>query len=85
MRLDEQRAALGIEAGREVVDHDLQRVLLDAARVGVVGGQRVPVGNEEEAVVLVLQAHPIAQRADIIAQVQLSGRSHAAQDAAFFG
>src|ERR1035437_785282 len=85
VRLDEQRAALGIEAGREVVDHDLKRVLLDAARVGVVGGESVPIGNEEKAVILVLQAYPVAQRADIIAEVQLSGRSHAAEYAALFG
>ena len=85
MRLDEQRAALRIEPRREIVKYDLQRVLLDAARVGVIGGQCVPISNEEKAVVLVLQAHPVAQRADIIAEVYLAGGSHAAQDAAFLG
>ncbi len=57
---------------------------LTLLRVGVVGGQRVPIGDKEKAVILVLQAHPIAQCPDVIAEVQLSGGSHAAQDAAFF-
>ena len=56
VRLDEQRAALGIEPGGEPVEHHLEGILLHAARVGVVGGQRVPVGDEEEALVVVLQA-----------------------------
>src|SRR5208337_133453 len=85
MRLDEQRAALGIEPRREIVKYDLKRVLLDAAGVGVVGSQRMPISNEEKTIVLVLQAHPVAQRPNIIAEVQLSGGSHAAQDAAFPG
>ena len=83
VRLDEQRAALGIEARRQVVEDDFQRVLLDAAGVGVVGGQRVPVGDEEEALVVILQAHPIAQRPHVVAEVQFAGGSHAAQNAAF--
>ncbi len=78
-----KRAALGIEAGGEVVEDHLKRVLLHHARVGVVGGQRVPVGDEEEAVVLVLQVDPVAQGADVVAEVQLAGGSHAAQHAAF--
>src|SRR3974390_10992 len=83
MRLDEQRAAFWIEPGRKVVDHDLERTLLEAGGVGVVGGQRMPVCNEEEAIVLVLQVHPVAQRPDVVAEVQLAGGAHAAQDAAF--
>ena len=48
--------------------------------VGVVAGQRVPVGDEVEAVVLVLQRHPVAEGADEVAEVQPSGRPHARDD-----
>ena len=70
MRLDEQCAAPGIEPGGQVVDDDLKRVLLDATRVGIIGGQRVPVRDEEEALVVVLQTNPVAQRPDIVAEMQ---------------
>ena len=53
--------------------------------VGVVGGQRVPVGDEEEAIVLVLQLDPVIQRAHEVSQVQLAGGAHAAQDPRFLG
>ena len=49
--------------------------------VGVVARQRVPVGDEVEAVVLLLQRHPVAERADQVAEVQLAGRPHAGHDA----
>ena len=55
--------------------------------VGVVGGQRVVVRDEVEALILraavlqhlVLQLHPVLQRAHVVAQVQPPGRTHAAQ------
>src|SRR6516162_6169580 len=84
VRLDEQCATLRVEPGRKIVDDDFERVLLNAGRVGVIGGQRVPIGDEEETVITILQADPIAQRADVVAEVQFSGGSHAAQNAAFF-
>ena len=49
--------------------------------VGVVGGQRVPVGNEKETVVLILHTNPVLERADIVAEMELAGRAHSAQDA----
>ena len=52
-------------------------------RVGVVAGQRVPVGDEIEAVVLLLQRHPVAERADEVAEMQAAGRPHAGDDARF--
>ena len=40
------------------------------------GGKRMPVGNEKEALVLVLQFHPVFQHTMIMSQVQTSGRTH---------
>src|SRR5215471_19263564 len=84
VRLDKQHAALGIEPGGKVVDDDLERTLFDIAGVGVVGGERVPVGDEVEAVIVVLEIDPVAQSSNVVAEVQFSGRTHAAKNAAFF-
>ena len=51
----------------------------------VVRRQRVPVGDEEEALVVVLQADPVLQRAVVVAEVHRAGRAHAGEDAAARG
>ena len=45
----------------------------------------MPVGDEVEAVVLVLQRRPVVQRAHEMAEVELAGRPHARDDARFHG
>ena len=82
--LDEEHALLRVEAGGEEVRRHFERVLLHLRRVGVVGGERVVVGDEEVALVLVLHADPVMQRAHVVAEVQLAGRAHAAEHALFF-
>src|SRR5262245_65998763 len=47
----------------------------------VAGGEHVPVGDEEEALVLILQLDPVTQRAMPVAEVQRAGRTHAGKDA----
>src|SRR4051812_44680807 len=61
VRLDEECRLLGIESGGEPVERDLQRIFFHAGGVGVVGGERVPVGDEKKAIVLagILQIHPV--------------------------
>ena len=39
------------------------------------------VDHAVDAVVVVLQAHPVAQGADEVADVELSGRAHPGEDA----
>src|SRR5262249_49898481 len=75
-----QDAFLRIEAGGEIVRDNLNRVLCDSTGVGVVAGQGVPVGDEVEAIVggIVLQPDPVLQCAEVMADVQLAGRPHAA-------
>ena len=53
----------------------------DAAGVGVVGGERVDVGDEEVAVVVLLQVHPVFEGAHVVAEVESAGGPHAAEDA----
>ena len=43
--------------------------------------QGVVVGDEVEAVALVLQVDVLLDRAEVVAEVQLAGRLHAAEDA----
>ena len=75
----------GIEARRDPVGDHRVGVLDDLARVGVLARQRVPVGDEVEALVLVLERHPVVQRADEVAEMQLAGRPHAGDNACFHG
>ena len=76
-RLHEDRAPLGVDAGADPVGDVVDRVGDELRGVGVVAGQRVPVGDEVEAVVVALQRHPVLERADQVPEVQLPGRAHA--------
>ena len=77
--LAEDDGAAGVEAGGEEVECDLEDVLLHAAGVGVVGGEGVQVGDEEVAVVVVLEADPVVQRTHVVAEVKAAGGSHAGE------
>ena len=85
-RLLKKYAFLGIQPRRQIINHDLQRVFRDRGRVRVIAGQRVPIGDEVEAVVGgpffisgVLQAHPILQCSEIMPDVQPPRRPHPAE------
>ena len=82
-RLDEDRAPLGIEPRGNPVGHVVVRVLDERRRVGVLARQRVPVGDEVEAVVLVLQRHPVLERAHQVTEMQFARRAHARDNARF--
>ncbi len=81
-------ALRGIEAGgEEVQGHFVARCCAELDGVGVVGGERVVVGDEEEALVLwravfvggVLQLDPVVERAHVVAEMEPAGGSHAAE------
>src|ERR1700722_7163619 len=80
LRLLKDDALFRVEPCRKVVGNDLNRILGDLRCVRVIAGQRMPVGNEVEAVVLriVLQPNPILQRAKIMPDVQPSRGTHPA-------
>ena len=73
--------ARGVEARGQPVRGDLEDVLADARGVGVVGGEGVPVHHDEEALVLVLQPHPVVEGAGQVAEVQRPRGPHAGEDA----
>ena len=83
LRLDEQHAFLGVEAGAEVIDGDFPHPGANLSRIRVAGGEGVPVGDEVEGLVVLLQLHPVIQGTEKVAQVQRAGRPHATQNPLF--
>ena len=78
--LDEEGAKSGIEAGGEKVQGYFADVLGEHAGVGVVGRQGVVVGDEEIALVLVLELDPVVEGAHVVAEVEATGGAHAGED-----
>src|SRR4029079_7508299 len=72
-----------VAAGGEPVDHHVPGVLRDVARARVIGGERMPVGDEEQARILGLQPHPVLEHAVVVPEVQASRRRHAVYNARF--
>jgi hypothetical protein len=79
-RLDEERRALRVEAGAQPVGEHLDRVAGHLRGVVVVG-EGVPVRDEIEAVVRVLHLHPVVERPQVVAEVDLPRRTHPGQHA----
>src|SRR5690606_38549934 len=79
-RLDEDGGGTGRYAGGEPVDDHVPNAVFDDLRVFVVRGERVPVGDEEEALELVLQLDPVVNDSVQVAQMQTPGRAHTGQN-----
>ena len=78
--LHEHRGDVGIEADREQHRRQLDRGLADHA--GLLGdGQRVQVDDAVERVALVLAVDPVAQRPQVVAEVDVTGGLDARQHA----
>ena len=80
-RLDEQRRLRRIDTRRQPVDHHVPHAFFDHLRRIVMRGQRMPVRHEKQALVFVLQLHPVFQHAVIMAQMQSAGWTHARNNA----
>ena len=78
--LAEEHGARRVEAGGEPVDEHLEAVGDQLFRFFVAVGQRVPVGNEEEAIVLRLELQPVAQGAPQMAEMKTPRRSKSTDD-----
>src|SRR5262249_49612600 len=81
MRLYEESRNTRIQSRGQPVDEHIVDVFRQLRGVVVAGGQHVPVGNEEEALVFVLKRHPVLQRAVVVTQRQPAGGSHAREHA----
>src|SRR5579875_693675 len=81
LALHEHRAAGGVDPGGEQLGDRDQGTAAQRGRV-VLDGDRVQVHHAVERLVLVLQRHPVADRAQVVAEVErVGGRLDAAQDA----
>ena len=74
LALHEDRRARGVDAHREQLGGGAQGALAQHLRV-LLDGDRVQVGDEEERLVVLLQVHPLPQRAEVVAEVERVGRS----------
>src|SRR5258708_23222051 len=81
LRLNEQRGDAGIEARRETEEGQRQDVLRELRGVLRARGERMPIGDEEKAFVLVLQFDPILESTVVVAQMQLARGPNAGQQA----
>ena len=81
LALQEDGAGVGIDAHGQVVAHDLHAVAADLGRSFGARGERVVVGDDEVAVVALLQFHAALHAAHPVAQVQASGRRVSREDA----
>ena len=77
--LDEDRALRGVEPGGHVVEGGVPNPLGQELRV-VRDGDRVEVDDGKEAVVVVHQADPVLDSAEIVADMDRAARLDAAQD-----
>ena len=74
--LNKQRRRTRIDAGCQPADYRLKAVFLDVVATFVVCCESVPVSNEEEAFVLVLQLDPVLQDSVVVAQMQPTRGPH---------
>ncbi len=75
--------ALTTDYEKPGVLQDIGADVLQRAGLLVVGGERVPVGDEEQAGMLRLQPDPVLQHAVVVAQVQGTCGAHAGEDTGF--
>ncbi len=78
--LVEDDAMLRVDSGGDVGCRHLARRMAQFERV-LRQGQRVQVDDAEDAFAVVLQCDPVADRAEIIAEMQVAGRLDAGKDA----
>ena len=75
--LDEDGRLRGIDTRRQPVDDHLVSVVGDGARLVVGRGQRMPVGDEEQAGIFMLELDPVGEHAVVVAEVEAPGGAHA--------
>ena len=78
-RLDEQGRLRRVNAGGKPVHQHVPNVVFNNFWGIVVSGQRVPVRDEKQALVFMLQPDPIFEYAMVVAKMQASGGAHTRQ------
>src|SRR5690348_18426785 len=74
--LNEQGRLGRIHASSQPVNHHIPNVLLDHFRRIVMSSERMPIGNEKQALELMLQFHPVLEHTMVMPQMQTPGGTH---------
>ena len=77
-------AGLRIDAGGQVERGDLENLGAQFGRV-LIDCDGMQVHDAENALVIVLDAHPVFERAQIVSDVKISGGLHSGEDSCFHG
>ena len=71
---------LRIDTDGEIIGHHLKDIAADFLWVTAVVGQSLQVRDEDKLLMVVLEQHALAQGTNVVAEVQLAGRTVAGQD-----
>src|SRR5690606_2787223 len=77
--LYEYRTFFGIKPGAEVVCDHIDDVGFQFRRILVTGRQGMPVRNEKETFIFILELHPVFERSKVVSEMQFARRPHAAE------
>src|ERR1700722_355148 len=80
LRLDEERGFRRVKSDGKPIGGDLQSIFRYRRRVFVMGGEGVPIGDEEKTFVFFLQFKPVRERTKKMADVKTAGWAHAAEN-----
>jgi hypothetical protein len=83
-RLHHDGAVLRVDAGGQIQRGDLAILARSFAGL-LVDRDGVQIDDAEDALVIVLDAHPVLEGAQVVADVQISGWLHAGEDSCFHG
>ena len=78
--LDEQGRLIGIDTGCQPVDDHIPGGLLDALRIVVMRRQCMPVGDEKQARVFMLEFDPVFEHPVVMAKMERAGGAHAGEN-----
>ena len=76
-------ALVGIESGGKILGEYVLHALVQLARIGI-GGQRMKVGYEETAIIVILHSQEFAEGAEVVAQMKVAGGADSAHHDLFF-
>src|SRR5215831_9712862 len=80
VRLDENRGSIRIHPDSEPIEGIVDDVFANTFGGIVVSRQRMPIDDAVIAVVRILEAHPVIESSNKMAEVQLPRRPHAAKN-----
>jgi len=81
--LQANRGERRVDARRQIISQHFGNVIADFLRIAAVIGQALQVGDQNILLIFMLQGHALAQRTDIMAEMQRAGRTIAGENGDF--